>query len=74
LALKLAECEILNNAFEEYPVILLDDVMSELDKKRKDFILEKIKNTQVFITACDLNSSEINLGAKQFHIQNGKVI
>lgn len=74
LALKLAECEILNNALGEYPVILLDDVMSELDLKRKQFILQKVKNTQVFITACDLTEDELNLGGKIFHIQNGKVI
>ena len=50
LALKLAEREIYKNATGEYPVLLLDDVLSELDPKRQEFVLNRIAGGQVFIT------------------------
>ncbi|MBR4949911.1 MAG: DNA replication/repair protein RecF [Clostridia bacterium] len=53
LSLKLAECENIKERFDEYPVLLLDDIMSELDIKRQDFIINNIKNKQVIITVCD---------------------
>lgn len=56
LALKLAELEFMKSESGEYPVLLLDDVFSELDQKRKDILLELIAgNIQTFITATDLN-------------------
>lgn len=56
LALKLAEAALLAEALGEKPVILLDDVMSELDASRQDYLLNKIQGWQVFITCCDPNS------------------
>jgi DNA replication and repair protein RecF len=53
LALKLSEAKVLKRITGEYPIALLDDVMSELDKSRQDFILNHIKEWQVFITCCD---------------------
>lgn len=53
LALKLAEAEILKNLANKNPIILLDDVMSELDSNRKKYILDSLKNSQCFITCCD---------------------
>ena len=53
LTLKLSEAKVINKIAGEYPVALLDDVMSELDKGRQDFILNHIKDWQVFITCCD---------------------
>ncbi len=53
LALKLSECEILGEVTGEEPVILLDDVLSELDKHRREYLLRGIKGGQVFITCCD---------------------
>jgi len=53
LALKLAEAEVIRKNVGESPVILLDDVMSELDPSRQDFILNHIKGMQSFITCCD---------------------
>lgn len=53
VAMKLAEAEIMTEKLGESPVILLDDVMSELDEKRQDYILNHIENGQVFITCCD---------------------
>lgn len=53
LTLKLAEAKILKNLMKKNPVILLDDVMSELDFNRKKYILKHLKDTQCFITCCD---------------------
>ena len=53
LSLKLSEAKVLKRITGEYPIALLDDVMSELDKSRQDFILNHIKDWQVFITCCD---------------------
>lgn len=53
LALKLAEASELGAATGEPPVLLLDDVMSELDKTRQDYLLNSIGVSQVFITCCD---------------------
>ena len=53
LALKLAEGEVIRELFGEYPVYILDDVLSELDDKRKKYLLEGIKEKQIIITSCD---------------------
>ncbi len=53
LTLKLSEARVLKKITGEYPIALLDDVMSELDKGRQEFILNHIKDWQVFITCCD---------------------
>lgn len=53
LALKLAEAEVLKEQTGEPPILLLDDVMSELDKSRQSYILNSIEGWQVFITCCD---------------------
>jgi len=53
ISLKLAEAEVIYEEKEEYPIILLDDFMSELDKKRIQGFLENIKNNQVLITGTD---------------------
>ncbi|MDF2685170.1 MAG: recF, partial [Clostridia bacterium] len=71
MSLKLAEAEMLNNAYNEYPIMLFDDVFSELDKIRKAYITEKIKNRQVIITACEKIDEFKN--AKLFKIKNGTV-
>ena len=73
LALKLSEANIIREITGEEPVILLDDVMSELDLSRQDYILNHLENRQVFITCCE--PSVLNLsGAKAFHIEKGCLI
>ena len=52
IALKLSEREIARDDTGEEPVLLLDDVLSELDQGRQDFILNEIRSGQVFITCC----------------------
>lgn len=60
ISLKLAEREIFRDDTGEEPVLLLDDVLSELDARRQDFVLNQIRTGQVFITCCELDKlSEI---------------
>ena len=53
ISLKLAEREIFKDDTGEEPILLLDDVLSELDARRQDFVLNRIKTGQVFITCCE---------------------
>ena len=73
LAMKLAEREIYKNATGEYPVLLLDDVLSELDPKRQEFVLNRIAGGQVFITCCEDDRLPEMLGGKVLHVKNGAV-
>lgn len=73
LALKLAEREIYKNAAGEYPVLLLDDVLSELDPRRQEFVLNRIAGGQVFITCCEEDRLPSLLGGKVFHVERGRI-
>ena len=53
LSLKLAEANIISQVTAEEPVILLDDVFSELDPQRQKYVVSHFENRQVFITCCD---------------------
>ena len=66
LAMKIAEGEISKEISGEYPVFLFDDILSELDEKRKDFILSGLSGRQVIITGCE----EIKKG-KIFTVESG---
>jgi len=77
LSLKLSEVEIVKVLTGELPVLLLDDVFSELDEKRQKYLINNIDGTQVFITTTEKelvnlyrNKSEISL----YEIENGKII
>ncbi|MBR2928981.1 MAG: DNA replication/repair protein RecF [Oscillospiraceae bacterium] len=71
LALKLAEREIMGETIGEMPVLLLDDVLSELDPRRQEFVLSRIGGGQVFITCCEDDRLGTMLTGKVFHISNG---
>ena len=74
LTLKLSEANLLKAVTGEDPIILLDDVMSELDVKRQDYILNHVKNKQVFITCCDVfNTIHLKKG-KIFKISAGSIL
>lgn len=74
LALKLAEREMFFEDCGEYPVLLLDDVLSELDRRRQDFVLNRIAEGQVIITCCEEDiAAKIDAGCL-FTVQNGKII
>ena len=53
LSLKLTELEIIQEEIGEYPILLLDDFMSELDYKRRENFLKNIMNTQILITCTE---------------------
>ncbi len=75
LSLKLAEIELVKRRIGETPVLLLDDVLSELDSNRKGYLLESIKNIQTFITCTGLEefvNSQLVLD-KRFYVENGKI-
>lgn len=75
LALKLAECGILEERNLEPPVVLLDDVMSELDKSRRDYLLNRLSGRQVFITCCDpATAAALKSGGAAFEIRNGAIV
>ncbi len=74
LSLKLAEASLIKKINDEQPVALLDDVMSELDTGRQDYILNKLKDWQVFISCCDPTQVLRLKEGKSFQIENGKII
>lgn len=70
LSLKLAERELFFSDTGEHPVLLLDDVLSELDTRRRDYVLNRIKAGQVIITLCNENELKGYRGLN-FKITNG---
>lgn len=74
LAIKMGECEIVADAFGEKPVVLLDDVMSELDRKRQNFIMNCLEGMQVFITCCEVNDLKNFKEGKIFTVKDGKIL
>ena len=72
ISLKLAQRELMQRESGEMPVLLLDDVLSELDPGRQDFILNQITGGQVFITCCEIGRFT-KLG-KTIEIHNGKTV
>lgn len=76
LAIKLSEIEIFKNYLNTSPILLLDDVFSELDSVRKNNLLKYVDSSvQTIITSTDLDNidSSIVERAKLFNIKNGKV-
>ncbi len=67
----MAELEVINDDIGEYPILLLDDFMSELDEKRISNFLKNIQNIQVIIT-CTRNIQIEN--SKSYKIREGKVL
>ena len=74
LSLKLAEASVLKERMGEEPVILLDDVLSELDMSRQDFLLNELVGCQVFITCCEKSNKEQLKNGKIFQIKNGEIL
>ena len=54
LALKLSEAEIIRIKNKTCPVVILDDILSELDSGRRNFVINNIEKSQVFITCCNI--------------------
>ena len=74
LAIKLAGAEVIKEISGEYPICLLDDVMSELDESRQNYILNHIRNWQSFITCCDTSNIKNLMSGKVIKIKSGGVI
>jgi DNA replication and repair protein RecF len=77
LALKLAEINVFYKEKKNYPILLLDDVLSELDEKKKNILLKKIKrNIQTVITTTNLKNinDDILKKATIYHVENANVI
>ena len=73
LSLKLAEREILLKETGEYPVLLLDDVLSELDQKRQEFVLNRIGGGQTLITCCEDEGISSRTGGRVLFVENGRI-
>lgn len=71
MANKLAEVELLSAETGEVPVLLLDDIMSELDKTRRDYILGHIKNMQILITCTDTEGMNVPNEAYMIEVKQG---
>ena len=74
VSIKLAERDIHYDDRNEYPVLLLDDVLSELDSKRQSFILSRINQGQVFITCCDDTAVTAYHSGRTLRIENGSIV
>lgn len=75
LSLKLAEIRIAKQLLDEYPVLLLDDVLSELDLDRQRFLVNQIEDVQLFITSAELNDEVIQhlQGGTLFRVEDGSI-
>jgi len=76
LSLKLSEIEIIKSELNENPIILLDDVMSELDSKRQEKIIEYFHSSQVLITCTEMNFKNFlqNFNKKIYTIERGIIV
>lgn len=75
LSMKLAEIQMIKDDKGESPALLLDDVLSELDEKRQEYLLKSLSGVQLFITTAETKESlwmKID-GSKMFDIMGGEV-
>ena len=73
LSLKLAEREIHLAETGEYPILLLDDVLSELDAKRQEFVLNRIGGGQTLITCCEDGGISKRTGGRVLQVEKGRI-
>ena len=74
LSVKLAEREIFLAETGEYPVLLLDDVLSELDAERQEFVLNRIGGGQTLITCCEDDGIARRTGGKVMTVSGGRLV
>ena len=76
LSLKLAELNLIKEETGEDAILLLDDVMSELDAERQEFLIKTLSDIQLFITTTEITDSLKNTlsDGKVFTVENGKII
>lgn len=73
LSVKLAEREIFLAETGEYPILLLDDVLSELDEKRQEFVLNRIGGGQTLISCCEDEGISRRTGGKVLFVEKGRI-
>lgn len=73
LSIKLAEREIFLAETGEYPILLLDDVLSELDVKRQEFVLNRIGGGQTLITCCEDEGISRRTGGRVLFVEKGRI-
>lgn len=74
LSLKLSETDLIKSLYNEYPILLLDDVFSEMDFNRRRYFIYSLKNIQTFITTTEVNKYLQNIDAEFFQISDGRII
>ncbi len=74
LSMKLAEWSICRSELGSSPVLLLDDVLSELDAVRQDYVLNSIRGGQVLISCCDEEEVVKRTGGRIIRVENGKIM
>lgn len=74
LSLKLSETDLIKSLYNEYPILLLDDVFSEMDFNRRRYFIYSLKNIQTFITTTEVNKYLQNIDAEFFQIRDGRII
>lgn len=72
LSLKLAEATVAGDVLGEHPVMLLDDVLSELDDARQTYLLTRIEDKQTFVTTCD-SAAFARTNGKLVFVEAGRV-
>lgn len=72
VALKLAEAEMIKEKSADVPIVILDDVLSELDEYRRGFIINHIDKFQIFITSCNLSDTEKFDSGKIWNVNGGR--
>ena len=71
ISIKLAERELMRRRLGQEPLLLLDDVLSELDAQRQDYVLNRLGDGQVFITCCE--TDRITALGKVYRVENGQI-
>ena len=73
LSLKLSEIALIKEEKGEYPILLLDDVLSELDSRRQEFVLNRIGGGQTLITCCEDDDISARTGGRGLFIDKGRI-
>lgn len=74
LSLKLAQADLLFDDVGEYPVLLLDDIMSELDAGRRSYLAKRITDKQVVLTCTDMEQNLCSGSVRAVQINNGAIV
>ncbi len=74
LAMKISQADYIHSIKGEYPILLLDDIMSELDVRRRAYLAQKIRDKQVLITSTDTDLMKSTEDTRLIHVSNGTVL